>query len=148
MLETGDNLTKAQTFMKHTVLTCEQTLFILSYSPAQETSKKVKKMSSLGALIEPRGARFQRWHHPFMHNYINVSFSSPLNGAEGQTQPGQQKKTGFPPFFSTSSNVYSENGNVDISFRVQSHYNAMITGKQPLEYRRLKGLMVTFILKL
>lgn len=78
-------------------------------------------MSSVGALIEPRGGCFQRWRHPFTHNYPNVSFSSPLNKARGQTQPGPWKMTGYPPFSSSSSNIYSENGNVDSYFRAYSY---------------------------
>lgn len=77
-------------------------------------------MSSVGALIEPRGSCFQRWRHPFAHNYLNVSFSSALYGARGITQPGPWKMTGSPPFSSTRSNVYSKNGHVDIYFQ-KSH---------------------------
>lgn len=81
----------------------------------------VRKMSSVGALIEPRGSCFQRWRHSFAHNYLNVSFSSPLYRARGLTQPGPWKMTGYPTLSSTHSNVYSENGNVDIHFKTQSY---------------------------
>lgn len=52
-------MTKGQALLKATVFTCEWTLFIWSYSPAQETSKKVRKMSSVGALIQPHGGSYQ-----------------------------------------------------------------------------------------
>lgn len=68
-----------QALLLATVFTCERTLFIWAYSPAQKTSKKVREMSSVGALIEPREGSYQRWHHPFTHNYLSVSSRSPLN---------------------------------------------------------------------
>lgn len=72
-------MTEGRALLKATVFTCERTLFIWTYSPAQKTSKKVRKMSSVGTLIEPRGGSYQRWRHPFVHNYLSVSSCSPLN---------------------------------------------------------------------
>lgn len=71
--------------------------FHLVWFSCPQDIKKVRKMSSVGALIEPRGGSYQRWRHPFLHNYLSVSSCSPLNWARGWPQTGPKKMPGrFP----------------------------------------------------